>query len=102
MLKSNTNGRSITTDETLRLQNVTSLNIANYGDVDMIVTMDDIPETIKAFDPDNNGFPYIFEIKGDGTASDIEIKLEFDATGGRSKSGNAVLRYKKLITNENC
>lgn len=101
MLKSNTNGRSITSDETLRLKNVTSLNVANYSDVDLTVTMDDIPEIVKAFDP-TNGFPYIFEIKGDGTSSDIEMKLEFDTTGGRTKSGNAVLRYKKLITNENC
>mgnify|MGYP000137612768 CR=1 FL=1 len=99
MDKSNTNARYISRDENLILENITILNIANYSDVKVFITLDDVTEAIPPFDV-TSGFAAIFEIKGDGMASDVEIKLAFDRSGKSVKSGNAVLRYKKLIINQ--
>lgn len=101
MLKSNTSGREISQDEKLYLQNVTSLRISNYSDVKLNVTMDDITETIPPFNP-SSGFPGFFEIASDNTKSDITISLEFDKTIKPVKTGKAVLRYKKIIINQEC
>ena len=98
MLKSNTNARAIAEDTNLILENVTSLNIANYSDVKLLVTLDDVTEAVPVFDS-VSGYAAIFEIKGDGTASDINIKVAFDTTDKARSTGNAVLRYKKLIIN---
>lgn len=99
MLKSNTNGRTISQNENLNLENVTSLNIANYSDVKLFVTLNDVTEVVPAYN-ENVGYPYSFDIKGDNTYSDFVIKLEFDTADKPTKVGNAILRYKKIIINQ--
>lgn len=97
MEKSVTTGRYLYDDDVIVLKNITSLNVSNYSDVQMFVTMDDVTETLPAFAGD---IPFAFQIKGDGTFSDIEIKIEFDTSFKSTKSNFGVLRFKRLITNQ--
>jgi hypothetical protein len=91
------NSRYLSRSEPLRLKNITSLNLANYSNVAISVTLNDVTEVIPAYD--NLGFPSAFEIKGDGTCSDAEIMVDF---GRGAKTGNAILRYRELIINQIC
>jgi hypothetical protein len=99
MFESKTNGRTISQNEKLNLEKVTSLTIANYSDVKLLVTLDDVTEVVPAYN-ENVGYPASFDITGDGTYSNVIIQLVFDTTDKSTKVGNAVLRYKKIIINQ--
>lgn len=73
---------------------ITSLNIWNYGDTDMIVTLDNIEHTVPKYDQDKK-HARCFAIDPDFTYSTVTLSVDF--VGGK---GYAVLISKKLI--ENC
>lgn len=84
------NSTEITKNESIKISCVSSLTVSNYGANDVFVTIATVKRTIPAFDPALK-VPYFFQIPGDGTLSDIEIKIEFDLT----KTGRAILDYRK-------
>ena len=91
MLKTGTEARTFTKDEVIKLKNVTSLSISNQGETEIVVNLDNVPETLPKYDTDN-GFAPSFDIPGDGSYSDFDITLKF--TGG---TGKAILRYRSVL-----
>lgn len=87
MNKTGINSDNITTNERLTRENVSSFYVANYGNTDMIVTINDVPETIPAYDTVNRFARSIQFADGQGF---FDLKMSIDFVGG---SGKAVFRY---------
>jgi|GEM_PF-3009972 len=95
MQKSTLIGTRITSNTTLTLPDVTSLTISNWGSSELVVVVNDTPETIKAYDATLIE-PYRFNVGGDSTRCDIRIIFQF--VGG---TGNASVWYKQY-KEQNC
>ncbi|MFY0481660.1 hypothetical protein ACI6PS_03570 [Flavobacterium sp. PLA-1-15] len=88
MNKTGINSDKITKGERIKRENVSSLSIANYGNTDMMVTLNDVTEMVPPYDAVNK-YARSFQLPGDGTFCDIDMVVDF--AGG---SGEAVLRYR--------
>jgi len=74
----------------IKLTDVTSLTISNYGASDVTAVVNGISRKIVAFKP-AIGVPYgSFNIPGDGTACDLDIRIEMNGTG------DVIIDYRKL------
>lgn len=92
MHKTGFNSIQYSSDDTIKLEGITSLTISNYGTSIVTVVINDVPRNIPALKPEI-GVPFgSFNLPGDGTACDITITFKF--AGG---AGNAILDYRKLI-----
>lgn len=94
MNKTGINSDNISGNDRFRIKDVSSLSIANYGDTDMDVTINDVTETIPAYNAVKK-FARSFVISGDGTFTDIDLTVAFP-----NGSGKAVLRYRTYITDK--
>lgn len=96
MQKSGLNGLTINTKERFTLENVSSLTIINYSDVDMFVTISGIKTTVPAYDTVSR-VARVFVIDGDGTFSDLDFTVDFD---GATKRGEATVFYRQYQPNK--
>lgn len=94
MNKTGINSKKIFSKDRITVDNVSSLSIANYGDTEMYVTLNDVTETVPAYDQANK-YARSFQLTGDGTFCDIDVVVDF--AGG---SGEAVLRYRTYKPNK--
>ena len=93
MLRTGLVSIEINRNESKYLENITSLTISNYGDSELIVTINDVSRPIPPFS-NEIGVPFgSFNLPGDGTVTD-KITIDFTFTGG---AGKAILDYRKLI-----
>jgi hypothetical protein len=91
MLKSGYTALQYQGNETVRVEGITSLTISNHGNSDLYVIIDNVRRKVPALNP-LIGIPMgSFNMPGDGTVCNLEIKLEFD--GGQ---GDAIVDYRKL------
>jgi hypothetical protein len=95
-MKSGINSTTISTKERLNLKNISSFNLSNYGDTDLIVTLNSVSEKVARFDTANDSAPS-WAIDGDGTYSDIDLTIEFVA-GSSQDTNKAIVRYRQVLT----
>lgn len=95
-MKSGINSSVINTKERINLKKISSICLSNYGDTDMIITLNNIPEKLSKFDTANDSAPN-WAIDGDGTYCDIDITVEFINQSG-SDINKAILRYRQVLT----
>lgn len=94
-MKSVLNGYLISNKDRLNLKNISSLSLSNFGNTELVVTCNNVSETIARFDTANNSAPN-WSIDGDGTYCDIEIHIDFlPEFNGTNK---AILRYRQVLT----
>lgn len=91
MEKSGFSSRKIANNQSLQLEDITSLTVSNYGNTNALVTVNGITRKVLAFNP-VIGVPFgSFNIPGDGTYSTIEIAIEFP-----EGPGEVILDYRKI------
>lgn len=80
----------VTKNTLLNLEEVSSLTVSNYGEIDIYAEISNVKVVIPAFNPDMK-IPYVFTIDGDGTLSDVNITIGCDSVG----LINAIVDYRK-------
>jgi len=92
MLPSTLQSEKVTQDTTIRLKDVTSLTVSNYGSADLQLTVNGVKRLVPAFNPTYR-VPYgAYNLDGDNTAAEsVELKFEFEAG-----TKEAILDYRKL------
>ncbi|MXN90159.1 hypothetical protein GR160_02885 [Flavobacterium sp. Sd200] len=75
----------------IKLNDITSLTIANYGEFEVTAFVNDVARKIPGFNP-AIGVPYgSYNLPGDGTYCDVNIRIEIKG------AGEVIIDYRKLI-----